>query len=205
MSQGTLLGGYLPGDTWLHRLTPGTKLVALLLAAVLLVWLNSPLAALVGLAVALVLAVQSGMGFRRTLATLRGVLLVAALLAGWHVWQSGWARATDSVGDLLSLVLLASVLTATTSVDDLLDTITRGLEPFRRLGVDPERVALTFSLMVRAIPTTLEIARQTRDAAVARGLPRDPRARLTPLVIRVVAHARATGEALQARGIGDEP
>lgn len=205
MRQGALLGGYRPGDTWLHRLTPGTKLIGLFLAAVLLVWLDSPAAALVSLAVATGLALWSGMGLRTTLVTLRGVLVVAVLLASWQVWQNGWERAVDSVGDLLALVLLASVLTATTSVDDLLDTITRALGPFRRLGVDPERVALTFSLMVRAIPTTLEIAEQTRDAAVARGLQRDPRARLTPLVIRVVAHARATGEALQARGIGDDP
>ena len=44
----------------------------------------------------------------------------------------------------------------------------------------------------------------TRDAARARGLERNPRAYLTPLVIRVVAHARATGDALHARGIGDD-
>ena len=57
--------------------------------------------------------------------------------------------------------------------------------------------------MIRAVPTTLDLARQTRDAARARGLERDPRARLVPLVIRSVAHARATGEALDARGVGD--
>ena len=74
-----------------------------------------------------------------------------------------------------------------------------------RHRVDPEAVALAFSLTLRAIPTTIAIADETRDAAVARGLERSPRARLTPLVIRVVAHARATGEALQARGIGDDP
>ena len=204
MRQGALLGGYRPGTTPLHRLSPGAKLLSLFVVAVVLVWLDSPVAALVALAVAIGLALWSGMGLRATAVTLRGVLLVAVLLAAWQVWQNGGERAVDSVGDLLALVLLASVLTATTSVDDLLDTITRTLGPFRRLGVDPERVALTFSLMIRAIPTTLEIAEQTRDAAVARGLQRDPRARLTPLVIRVVAHARATGEALQARGIGDE-
>jgi len=98
---------------------------------------------------------------------------------------------------------MATVLTVTTPVDEVLDTVTRALRPLRRVGVDPERVALAFSLMIRAIPTTIEIADETRDAAVARGLQRDPRARLTPMVIRVVAHARTTGDALHARGIGD--
>ena len=64
--------------------------------------------------------------------------------------------------------------------------------------------AKLLGLLVRGIPLTLEIAAETRDAARARGLERNPRAHLTPLVIRVVAHARATGEALHARGVGDD-
>ena len=89
------------------------------------------------------------------------------------------------------------------ALESVLDTITRALQPMRRLGVDPEGIALAFSLLLRGIPTTLQLADETRDAAIARGLERDPRARLTPLVIRVVAHARATGDALHARGIHD--
>lgn len=198
-----LLGAYRPGTTWLHRLSPGAKLLGLLATAVLLVALRLPLLAGAAVAVALALTVWSGLGLRGAGRTLRRILLVAVLLAAWLVWQQGWERAVDSVGDLVALVLLASVLTATTSVDDMLDTIARGLRPLRPLGVDPDRVALAFSLVIRAIPTTLEVAEETRAAAVARGLQRSPRARLTPLVIRVVAHARATGDALQARGIGD--
>jgi len=86
----------------------------------------------------------------------------------------------------------------------MVDTMTRALRPFRRLGVNPEAVALAFSLMLRAIPATVEIAEETRQAALARGLERSPRARLTPMVIRVVARARMTGEALHARGLVDD-
>ncbi len=87
----------------------------------------------------------------------------------------------------------------------MLDAIIRGLGPFRRIGVNPERVALAFSLMIRADPRrSLEIAHETRAAAKARGLERNPRALLTPMVIRTVAHAYETGAALHARGIGDD-
>ena len=41
---------------------------------------------------------------------------------------------------------------------------------------------------------------ETRDAARARGLERNPRAVLIPAAVRMVAHARATGDALAARG-----
>ncbi len=58
--------------------------------------------------------------------------------------------------------------------------------------------------MIRSVPQTLQIAGDTRVAADAGGIQHDPRALLTPTIIRVVAHARATGAALTARGIGDD-
>lgn len=202
--RGQLLGDHRPGTTWLHRLPAGAKLLALLVAGLVVVVVRGPVSAVTFLAVALTLVAWSGHGVRGTLAALRTIALVATLLGAWQVWQNGWPRAVESVGDLLALVLLATVLTVTTPVDEVLDAITRALSPLRRVGVNPDAVALAFSLAIRAIPTTVAIAEETRDAALARGLERSPRARLTPLVIRVVAHARGTGEALQARGIGDD-
>jgi len=56
---------------------------------------------------------------------------------------------------------------------------------------------------VRSVPDTVALAAETRAAAKARGLDRSPRAHLTPFVIRVVARAHQTGDALEARGLGD--
>lgn len=201
---GLLLGAYRPGRSLLHRLPAGAKLLGFFLMGVVVVLVRGPAAALVLLAAAAAACGWARLGLRTTLGALRAVLVMAALLAAYQSWQHGWAPAVESVADLLTLVLLATVLTTTTPVDEMLDTIARSLRPLRPVGVDPERVALAFSLMIRAIPTTIEIAEETRDAARARGLERDPRARLVPLVIRVVAHARATGDALHARGIGDD-
>ncbi|MBD8868984.1 energy-coupling factor transporter transmembrane component T family protein [Nocardioides donggukensis] len=201
---GALLGSYQPGGTWLHRLPASAKLWGLLVLGVVVVAVRGPVSTMLFLAGALGLVAWSGAGLRLFLGALRGILVVVVLLGAYQAWQHGWPRAVESVGDLVALVLLATVLTVTTRIDEVLDAITRGLHPFARLGVDPEKVALAFSLMLRAIPTTIEIADQTRDAAVARGLQRSLRARLTPVVIRVVAHARATGDALHARGIGDD-
>ena len=200
----TLLGSHRPGTTLLHRLPAGAKLAAFLVVGVVVVAVRGPVSALAFLVGAVVLAVWSGMPLRAALRSLRGILVMAVLLAAYQSWQHGWPRAVESVGDLVTLVLLATVLTVTTPVDEILDSVTRALRPFRRVGVDADQVALAFALTIRAIPTTIEIADETRDAALARGLERDPRARLTPVVIRVVAHARATGDALHARGIGED-
>jgi biotin transport system permease protein len=199
-----MLGLHRPGATPLHRLPAGAKLLGLLGAGVVVVVLRGPVSSIVLLVGAALLLARSGAGVGPTLRALRGILLVAAALGAYQVWQQGWPQAVESVGDLLTLVLLATVLTVTTPVDEILDAVTRALRPLRRLGVDADQVALAFALMVRAVPTTIEIADETRDAALARGLQHDPRARLTPMVIRVVAHARATGDALHARGIGED-
>lgn len=198
------LGQHRPGTTFLHRLGAGTKLAALLVTSVVVVAVRSPWLGVGALVVALALVVASGAGIRTALRQLRMLMVVLVLLVAWQAWQNGWARALEASTDLLSLVLLATVVTTTTPVDDILDVVVRLLAPLRRLGANPEKVALAFSLTLRALPTTLEIARETQQAAAARGLERDLRARLTPLVIRVVANARATGEALDARGIGEE-
>ncbi len=199
----SLLGLHQPGTTWLHRLPAGAKLLGLLAASVVVVVLRGPVSGAAALAVAVVVAAWSGAGARPLVRSMRTVLLMATLLLAYTAWQRGWERAVEVTADLLALVLLATVLTVTTAIDEILDAITRGLGPLRRVGVDPERVALAFSLMIRAVPLTLDLAAETRDAARARGVERDPRARLVPLVIRSVARARATGEALDARGVGD--
>lgn len=199
-----LLGLHQPGTTWLHRLGAGTKLLGLVVASLVVVLVRGPVSALVFLAVAACLLAWSGARLALTLRAMRWLLLTAAILGAWTVWQNGPSRAVEVVGDLLALILLATTLTVTTPVDEVMDAVARGLGPLRRLGVDPEQVALAFSLMLRAIPTTIMLAEEGRDAAVARGLERSPRARLIPLVVRVVARARDTGDALHARGIGDD-
>lgn len=199
-----LLGAYVPGTSWLHRLPAGAKLLGLFAAGLVTMLWRGPAASVAVLVVAVAVFTSTGASWRLTLRGLRGLAITLALLAAFHAWQNGPGRAVEIVGDLLALILLATALTVTTPVQDLIDAIVLGLRPLERLGLRTEPIALAFSLMIRAIPSTLLIAEATRDAAIARGLQRDPRARLTPLVIRVVRRARETGDALHARGIGDD-
>ncbi len=88
----------------------------------------------------------------------------------------------------------------------MLDTVAAVLAPLRllpglRSHLHPDRVALTFTLALRSVDVLWDVAGQARDAARARGRGRDVRALVTPTVVRAVAHARATGDALAARGL----
>jgi biotin transport system permease protein len=203
VSQPVFVGVYQPGSSVLHRLPVGVKLGGLAALSLAIVLVRSMPWSLVFLGVALGLALAGHVSVPLLVRAARGVLLIALVIAGFQWWLAGYAKAVETLVDLVALALAAVVLSATTPVNAMLDAIVRWITPLRRLGVDPDRVALTFTLAMQALPGTVTLALETRDAARARGL-RSPRAYLSPFVIRVVARAHETGDALMARGIGDD-
>ena len=203
MSSPILAGTYQPGRSLLHRSPVGVKVVALAALSLVVVAVRSAPAALAFLALALAIAAIGRVRLGMLVRAVRTVVAFALFAAVLQWWWYGGAKAFETLVDVVALALLAITVTATTPVQAMLDAFTRWLGPFRRLGVDPERVSLTVALAIGALPGTLAVARETRDAARARGLGRHPRAYLTPFVIRVVARAHETGDALKARGIGD--
>lgn len=204
MSSPVLMGLYRPGTSIFHRAPVGAKVLALFAFSAVVVAVRGEVSGLVFLAIAVTCAAVGRLGIRTMARALRSVVVAALFFGAFVAWQTDWHKAVEVVADLVALVIAATVLTATTPINAMLDAIVRWLQPFRRFGVHPERVGLTFSLMMRAVPETLATARETRSAAKARGLERSPRALLTPMVIRTVAHAYETGAALHARGIGDD-
>ncbi|KQY56162.1 cobalt transporter [Aeromicrobium sp. Root495] len=202
-STAVLVGVYQPGTSVLHRLPVGPKLLGVAALSVAVVAVRSMPAAFAFLAVALLLGAVARLRARLVWRATRFVLLVAVVVGAFQWFFYGRDKAVESFLDLVTLALVALTLTATTPVNAMLDAIVRWIGPLRRVGVDPERVALTFSLAIAALPGTVALALETRDAARARGLGKHPRAFLTPFVIRVVARAHETGAALEARGLAD--
>jgi biotin transport system permease protein len=199
----TLLGAHRAARTPLDQAPVGAKLVGLALLGMAVVTTRGILASLGLLALTVVLGFVAALPPR---ATLRGLLpvLVTALLAGaYQAWARGWGPAVEVVADLLTLVLAAAVVTATTPADRLLDALSAAARPLRRVGVPPDTVALAVALVLRSVPEIARTVHEVRDAARARGAERDPRVWLTPAVLRVVGRARDLGEALAARGIVD--
>jgi biotin transport system permease protein len=204
MSNPLLVGVYQPGDSILHRIPPGPKLFALGLFSIAVVVVRSAPASFAFLGVALLAALVARIDLGVLARALRSVAIFAAVFAALQWLMYGPVKATETLLDLVALALAAIVVSATTPVNVMLDAFIRWITPLRRVGVNPERVALTISLAIQAIPGSVALATETRDAARARGLDRNPRAYLTPFVIRVVARAHETGDALHARGIGDD-
>lgn len=199
----TLLGAHRTARTPLDRAPVAAKLVGLAVLGVAVVATRGVPASVGLLALVVVLAVVAALPPRPTVRGLLPVLLTALLAGAYQAWARGWAPAVEVVADLLTLVLAAAVVTATTPADRLLDALSAAARPLRRVGIPPDTVALAVALVLRSVPEIARTVHEVRDAARARGAERDPRVWLTPAVLRVVGRARDLGEALAARGIVD--
>ena len=197
------LGLHRAGTSPVHRAPAGVKLVLLAAVGAVLVLRTGPVVAGAGLLVVLLLGAVARVPWRTSSRALVPVLLTAVALGGYQTWVRGAAHGAEMALDLLTLVLAGTLVTTTTRADDLLAVVARAARPLRHVGLPPETVALTVGLFLRTVPVLVRTTGEARDAARARGLERDPRAVVVPAAVRMVGHARTTGDALAARGLGD--
>jgi biotin transport system permease protein len=200
---GFLLANYVPGNSPVHRSPLPLKFLLVfgcgLASFIIQDWRISAavLAGLVGL------FLVTGAGLKRLWTAVRPLAAVLMVIGLFQWWQLGAPTAARIVLNILVCVVAASLLTATTPVQRLLDGVANAAGPFKRFGADPERFALTIGIMLRSIPYIAGTFADVRDSARARGLERNPRALILPVFITSVAFARQTGEALAARGLGE--
>jgi biotin transport system permease protein len=201
---------YVPRAGVVHRLPAGAKLLALAALAVALFALPTPAAAAGGLlgvlAVGLLVA-------RLPVAVLarqaRAVLWWLVLLLAVHALTTDLRTGAHVALRLLTLVLAAAVVTATTRVSEMVAVVERVCAPLRLVGVRPARIGLVVTLALRFIPVLVERADRIRAAQAARGgSPRGVRALRTTvaaLLVQVLQMAHDVSEALDARGADDDP
>ncbi|HEY8498157.1 MAG TPA: energy-coupling factor transporter transmembrane component T [Limnochordales bacterium] len=219
------LGQYVPGESFLHRLDPRTK-IGLTTGFVALMFMVHTWwgYAAGGLMVAAGIA-AGRLSPRWVLRGLRPIvvliLISVVLNAFWTegrtLWQWGPLRLTaeglERAGMMgLRLVLLvagASLLTLTTSPIDLTDALERLLGPLRRIGVPAHELAMMMSIALRFVPTLIEEADRIMKAQMARGAAFDrgnllARARglvplLVPLFVSAFRRADELALAMEAR------
>ncbi|WP_328400803.1 energy-coupling factor transporter transmembrane component T family protein [Nocardia sp. NBC_00403] len=200
-----MIGVYLPGDSLLHRMPAGSKLVLLITSIVTAtVFVRGPVAvAVVGVLVAGLFA-MAGVPWKVVVAQLRPMVWMLLIIATFQVLITSPARAVVVCGVLLISVALAALVTLTTRVTDMLDAVTRALGPLRKVGVDPERIGLLLALAIRCVPLLTEIVHDVAEARRARGLQWSMTALVTPVLVRALRTADAMGDALAARGVDDD-
>lgn len=196
------LGTYRPGNSILHRLSPGVKLV-LLAAAILAISLFVRTPAHLGIAAAAVavLYAAAGIGPGTAWRQFRPTVWILVFIFAFQWIFTDWRRALVVCGILALSVLLAAVITLTTRTTDMLESLNRGLTPLRRFGIRTDLIALSLALTVRSIPLMVEVIGQVDEARRARGLRPGPRILIAPVVLAALRTADGFAEGLSARGL----
>lgn len=213
---------YLPGDSWLHRLDPRSKLWAALLAgAAALIFRHVGALAVLLLAAHLVLLSarippgRLGWLWARLWPLLAMILVLQPLFApgaGPDLLHLGPLRLTVAgLLDGLSFALRAATLTFVAAVLLLTTDLNRLVQGLVKLGL-PYPWGLTVGLAIRYLPTTYGLfvaigeAQQARGWLVGQGgFLRRARSYVPILVATIIAALRLSdnlGLALAARGLG---
>ncbi len=191
-----MLSLYQAKQTWLHQWSPGRKLLVLLLATILV--LRWPLLAPVLLLAVVLLYAQLGLLSQwRSLRPLLPLLLLMTL-ADW--WQQGSHSALLLLSRVLSLLLLANLISLTTKMQRMIDALQQGLRPLAP-WLPVHRLAFAMALFMRMVPLLLALLARLSQSWQSRGGLRLGQWRLLmPLVVQNLLMAERLADALAARG-----
>lgn len=179
------LGQYYPTDSVLHRLDPRTKLFGTLVYIVTL-FLADSLFGYAAAALFLVLAIKlSNVPVKFMVRGLKAIvflLLISVsfnlfLTPGTPIFKIGFLQmtweglelATFMAVRLIFLVMGSTILTLTTTPNQLTDGLEKSLGFLNRVGVPVHEVSMMMSIALRFIPILIEETDKIMKAQMARG------------------------------------
>ncbi|CAO3437505.1 energy-coupling factor transporter transmembrane component T family protein [Azospirillum doebereinerae] len=197
-----MLGLYLHRDSAVHRWPAGVKMGGLLAVTAGVMALPGAWGAAVAGALGVGFLATARLPVGMVLRQLRAPVVLLALLFGVQALLAGtgWEEAAVAVARFAALILLATLVTLTTRVADMIDLFERVFALLRPLGVNPAKLALMLALTIRFIPLLAEQVREVRMAQRARGVERSIAALFVPLLVKIFTMADDLAAALEARG-----
>ncbi len=185
MAKEITLGQYYPGESPIHRMDPRTKLVGTLVYIVALFVAQGPAAYLLSaLFLAMVIRI-SGVPLSYMMRGLKPILFILAFSAVFNLflvdgtpivrlWKltitvEGVVRAVYMSLRLIFLIMGSSLMTFTTTPNQLTDGLETGLRPLKKIHVPVHEIAMMMSIALRFIPILVDETDKITKAQMARG------------------------------------
>ncbi len=221
-------GQYYQGNSFMHRLDPRTKLLLLILIIIFIFITQNMFSLLIFTAFIVCSMFVSKVPFRLYFKNLKSIMPIIiftavinlfygsegkVLFSFWRftVNTGGVYRAVFMAMRILLLITVSSVITYTTTPNDLTDAIEILLSPLKYIGLKNavHTLAMMMTIALRFIPTLVEETEKIMNAQKARGadlengkLTQRIRALipiLIPLLISAVRRAYELAEAMECR------
>lgn len=185
MMRDITIGQYYPADSILHRLDPRVKFVSTLVYIVSLFvfssWLGYGVAALFLVAMIVLSKVPFGFmikGLKPIMVLLLITMFFNLVFTPGEVLWSFWILKITKEGirlaikmgiRLVFLIIGASIMTLTTTPNQLTDGLERLLRPLNKIHVPVHEIAMMMSIALRFIPILMEETDKIMKAQIARG------------------------------------
>ena len=179
------IGQYYPADSVLHKMDPRAKLVGTLVYIVSLFvfssWLGYGVAALFLVAMIVLSKVPFGFmikGLKPIMVLLLITMFFNLVFTPGEVLWSFWILKITKEGirlaikmgiRLVFLIIGASIMTLTTTPNQLTDGLERLLRPLNKIHVPVHEIAMMMSIALRFIPILMEETDKIMKAQIARG------------------------------------
>ena len=227
MMDGIMIGRYVPGDSILHRMDPRSKLLLVFFFICIVFLANNVVTYTILCAYTLLLVALSKIQIKFILSGLKPILLLVAFTFLLHIFFTkegdiwldfGWLtiyKGGIEQGIFISLrflflILIATLLTLSTTPISLTDGLEELLNPLKRFKLPVHELALMMSISLRFIPTLLEETNKIMKAQTARGVdfssgPIKDRVSaivplLVPLFVSSFKRAEELATAMESRG-----
>jgi ABC-type cobalt transport system, permease component CbiQ and related transporters len=182
-----ILGQYVPGDSYIHRLDPRTKLIASMWFIVLIFMASSWWTYLILVGLVLVAAKVSEIPlsyYINGLKPLAFLILITVFFQlifaqgdtvliefGWlTITLEGIINAILIILRFVMIVMMSTILTLTTTPLEIADGIEALLKPLKRFKVPVQEIALILSIALRFVPTLMQETEKIMNAQKARGV-----------------------------------
>lgn len=180
------IGQYMPGNTFVHKLDPRTKILISLIFLIDVFIVNhysGYIFVVAFIASAIIIAKIKPRLIVNGLKPIFILIVITALLNVfmtrgntliWHykflkVYKEGIDIAIFMVLRLVFLIVGTSLLTLTTSPIELTDGLEKLLSPFKKIGLPAHELAMMMTIALRFIPTLIDETDKIRKAQMARG------------------------------------
>lgn len=179
------LGQYYHADSVIHKLDPRTKLAGTFLFILALFMIKNPWGYLIAAAFLALVIAMSKVPFRYMVKGMKAIVVILiftvifnlfltpgeVLWAWWklHITKEGIRIAYTMAIRLTFLILGSSVMTLTTTPNNLTDGLEKSLSPLRVIKVPVHEIAMMMSIALRFIPILLEETDKIMKAQMARG------------------------------------
>lgn len=182
-----ILGRYVPGDSFLHRLDPRSKLIFMFAFIMVIFWANNLITNVLALAMVLFLVFLSQI---KVTYFIRGILPMVGVIAFTTVFQLFFTTVGDPILEVailrvtdqglrmalmifarfIMIILMSTLLSLTTTPLSLADAVESLLKPFKPLGLPAHEIGLMLSLSLRFVPTLMDDTTRIMNAQRARGV-----------------------------------